>query len=85
MTGVQTCALPISIVAVYALVKVNRVNKELEQTQLSMSRDFENTYRQIHEEARFIYKRVEEVEKDILSLMDSRFDKLQNKKQLLKD
>ena len=78
--------IAVAIVAVYAFVKVSKVNKELSNTQQTMSRDFEHVYRVINEEANSLHKRIDETERNIYSQMDSRFDKLISKpKQLLKD
>ncbi len=77
--------IAVAIVAVYAFVKVNKVKKELLDTQQTMSRDFEYAYRIINEEANSLHKRIDETERNIYSQMDSRFDKLISRKQLLKD
>jgi len=77
--------IALAIVAVYAFVKVSKVNKELEQTQLSFSRETENIYRNMHEEINACNRRLIETEQGIYSQMDSRFDKLIQKKQLLKN
>ncbi len=73
------------IVAVYAFVKVNKVKKELEQFEISQSRETENIYRQMHEEISAANRRLIETEQGIYSQMDSRFDKLIQRKQLLKN
>ena len=77
--------IALAIVTVYALVKVNKVNKELEQTQLSFSRETETIYRNMHEEISACNRRLIETEQGIYSQMDSRFDKLIQRKQLLKN
>ena len=77
--------IAVAIVAVYAFVKVSKVNEELSNTQQTMSRDFEHVYRVINEEANSLHKRIDETERNIYSQMDSRFDKLISRKQLLKD
>ena len=77
--------IAVAIVAVYAFVKVRKVNEELSNTQQTMSRDFEHVYRVINEEANSLHKRIDETERNIYSQMDSRFDKLISRKQLLKD
>ena len=73
------------IVAVYAFVKVNKVKKELEQFEISQSHETENIYRQMHEEISAVNRRLIETEQGIYSQMDSRFDKLIQRKQLLKN
>ena len=68
-----------AIVAVYALVKVSKVNKELEQTQLSLSRDIERVYRDMHDLLSDANRRLIETEQNVFRQIDSRFDKLENK------
>ena len=77
--------IAVAVVAVYALVKVNKVNKELEQFEISQSHETENIYRQMHEEISAVNRRLIETEQGIYSQMDSRFDKLIQRKQLLKN
>jgi predicted PurR-regulated permease PerM len=76
--------IAIAIVAVYALVKVNKVSKELKQTQLSLSSEVERIYRNQNDENRAIYEHITNRVRDIESQLDSRFDKLIARKQLLK-
>ena len=71
--------IAVAIVAVYAFVKVNKVDRELTGTQQSLSTDFERIYRHINDETSSLYRRIDETERNIFSQMDSRFDKLENK------
>jgi predicted PurR-regulated permease PerM len=71
--------IALAIVAVYAFVKVSKVNKELSNTQQTMSTDYERIYRRINDETSSLYRRIDETERNIFSQMDSRFDKLENK------
>ena len=84
--------IAIAIVAVYAFVKVDKVSNKLDNLERSFSQDFGNVYRQINDEVDHIYRRVEDVQREVNSVMDSRFDKLEHKlsnteksKQLLKN
>jgi len=78
-----------AIVAVYAFVKVNKVQIRVNDQEMSLSREIENIHRIVNEEIQNISRHIENVERDIYSQMDSRFDRLENKltskKQLLKD
>ena len=75
--------IAIAIVAVYAFVKVRNQKEEIK-----------HLYRSINEVESQLYQRINEVVKDyqsqdsqVISMMDSRFDKLENKikeKQLIK-
>ena len=75
--------IAIAIVAVYAFVKVRNQKEEIK-----------HLYRSINEVESQLYQRISEVVKDyqsqdsqVISMMDSRFDKLENKikeKQLIK-
>lgn len=71
--------IAVSIVTVYATVKVSKLSKELEQTQLSSSRDMERVYREMHELINDSNRRIIEAEQNMFRQMDSRFDKLENK------
>jgi len=73
------------IVAVYAFVKVSKVKKELEQFEISQSHETENIYRNMQEEISAVKRCLVETEQGIYSQMDSRFDKMTQKKQLLKN
>jgi hypothetical protein len=57
--------IAMSIVAVYALVKVNKLKKQIEYNEISLSREIENINRNTYEEMQNVYRQ-----------MDSRFDKL---------
>jgi hypothetical protein len=74
-----------AIVAVYAFVKVNRLEKQIEEIQRQLSQEVERIWRSAHEEDKAIYDHINYRVRDIESQLDSRLDKLQNKKQLLKD
>lgn len=66
--------IAVAIVAVYAFVKVKQVKEQINQFEQSFSRDIEIVHRTLHEEIQGVYRQ-----------MDSRFDKLISRKQLLKD
>ena len=76
--------IAVAVVAVYAFVKVNKVKEELEQFQISQSHEIERFYRDMHEQISNVNRRLLETEQGIYSQMDSRFDKLIQRKQLLK-
>ena len=58
----------IAIVAVYAFVKVNKLKKELDDTQRDVSHNIEEVYRHLVDRA-----------EEIIRMVDSRCDKLENK------
>ena len=66
--------IAIAVVAVYAFIKVNKVKEYLESTERHFSHELSNVYKEITDRA-----------DDITRSMDSRFDKLITRKQLLKD
>lgn len=77
-----------AIVAVYAFVKVNKVQIRVNDQEISLSRGIENLHRIIDGEIQNASRHVDDVEREIYSQMDSRFDRLENKlnsnKQILK-
>jgi len=77
--------IAVAVVAVYAFVKVNKLEKQIEEHRRDFSQEIERVYRNQHEEDRAVYEHISNRVRDIESLIDSRLDKLQNKKQLLKD
>ena len=74
--------IAVAIVAVYAFVKVNKLEEQLEQNERHFSQEIERIYRNQHEEDRALYEHISNRVRDIESLIDSRLDKLQNKKQI---
>ena len=74
--------IAIAIVAVYAFVKVNKVKEQLEGNERYFSQEIERVYRNQHDEDKAIYEHISNRVRDIESQLDSRLDKLQNKKQI---
>jgi len=68
-----------AIVAVYAFVKVNKVQIRVNDLETLLSRENENILRIINTEIQNVSRHVDNVERDIYSQMDSRFDRLENK------
>ena len=77
--------IAVAIVAVYAFVKANKLEKLFEQNERIMDQINERAFRDLNEQTSDIYRRIEDGERAIYSHIDSRLDKLQNKKQLIKD
>ncbi len=77
--------IAVAIVAVYAFVKVNKLEELLKQNERQFSQEVERIWRSAHEEDKAIYDHISHRVRDFESQLDSRLDKLQNKKQLLKD
>jgi putative lipase involved disintegration of autophagic bodies len=68
-----------AIVAVYAFVKVIKVQKTTEELMRETDRRFADVYQSIAEENRQIHSRVDIFERDVYSQLDSRLDKLETK------
>lgn len=69
----------VAIVAVYAFVKVIKLQDNLKQLDRELSLRESNLYQAINEENRQINQRVDLFETNVYSQLDSRLDKLQNK------
>ena len=86
----------IAAVAVYAFVKVNKLDTNLKNLHHVLDQNVDHIYRSLTTETSTIHSRIDEAQKQtgdmvqgIYSQMDSRFDKLENKlstgsKQILK-
>ena len=68
-----------AIVAVYAFVKVNKVNKIVEQNEQTLSREIELIHRITSDNQNAIYRDMANRTDDIVRILDSRCDKLENK------
>jgi cell division protein FtsL len=84
-------AVIVIAVIVKGMVKITKLEKELKNTQESIEwRDRNNSdaNREIHDSlsrmGENIYHRVDEVERNLISYVDSRIDKLQSKKEAIK-
>jgi hypothetical protein len=78
--------IAIAIVAVYAFVKVKEAREELSSIHQSIGREIENLNRVIEMDRRSIespisdlYRQIEDKTQNVFRVMDSRFDKLENK------
>lgn len=71
--------IALAIVAMYAFVKVIQVQKTTEELMRETDRRFADVYQAIAEENAQINRRVDGLEKDIYSQLDSRLDKLETK------
>ena len=60
--------IAVAVVAVYAFVKVKRIEKEIESTQRRIDRDVE-----------YLHRSISDVTDEVLRIVDSRCDKLENK------
>lgn len=77
--------IALAIVAVYAFVKVNKLEEQLEENERRLSQELERIYRNQSDEYRAMYDHIGSISRSFESQLDSRLDKLQNKKSLLKD
>lgn len=71
--------IALAIVAMYAFVKVIQVQKTTEELMRETDRRFADVYQAIAEENAQINRRVDGLEKDIYSQLDSRLDKLETR------
>ena len=71
--------IALAIVATYAFVKVIQVQKTTEELMRETDRRFADVYQAIAEENAQINRRVDGLEKDIYSQLDSRLDKLETR------
>ena len=80
---------------VVGMVKIHKQKKQIENLQSELGRSSTNVYQTISDEVRYINDRLsrmddrgmlsmEELKRDLLSHVDSRIDKLQAKKEVLK-
>ena len=82
-----------AIVAVYAFVKVSKLDKRIEQNEQQLNLEVEAVHRTIHDVQDTIYRDMNDRTSEIIRMIDSRMDKLEGKltakstytKQLLKD
>lgn len=72
--------IAVAVVAVSAFVKVKKTNKEIETIHQIMTNESERTNRTIED----VYRRIDDVEKEFFSQLDSRLDKLENKLSTIK-
>ena len=74
-----------TVVAVYAFVKVRKIEKEMEDVYREIESTRNNLYKDLTDVREGIYRIIDDRHDSLVRIMDSRLDKLQNKKQLLKD
>ena len=60
-----------AIVAVYAFVKVNKLEEQLEQSERNFSQELERVYRNMHDEIKAVYDHISSRVREIDSTMDS--------------
>jgi len=68
-----------AIVAVYAFVKVSKVNKIVEQNEQTLSREIELVHRTISDNQDKVYGDMQNRYQTLIAIVDSRMDKLENK------
>ena len=82
--------IAIAVVAVYALVKGSKTEKHIENQRQHLSHEINHINRAMYESNRDAFQRIDEIERilsgridelerNVFSQMDSRFDKLENK------
>lgn len=67
--------IAVAIVAVYAFVKVGKLENSIKEFDIRES----NIYQNIASEIGALHRRIDDFEKDIYSQLDSRLDKLETK------
>ena len=68
-----------AIVAVYAFVKVSKLDKRIEQNEQQLSLEIEAAHRTIHDLQEMIYRDMNSRHDSLVSIMDSRMDKLESR------
>lgn len=87
--------IAVVILVVVGMVKIYRQKQQIENLQSELGRSNTNIYQSISDETRYINDRLsrmddramlslDELKRDILSYVDSRIDKLQAKKEVIK-
>ena len=71
--------IAIAAVATYAFVKVLKTANELEDLRRQLGEEINSTLRSVGYGTDAIHRRVDELEKEVFSQLDSRLDRLENK------
>lgn len=85
----------VAILVVLGVVKIYKQGKQIAESKSSLEKEVENIYRAVFEGERALYTRLDEIDRridnlheethrSITSYVDSRIDKLQTKKEVLK-
>jgi hypothetical protein len=71
--------IAVAAVATYAFFKVLKTKNELEDLNRQLDVSVSGIYQTIHSEDITVHRRIDELEKEVFSQLDSRLDKLENK------
>lgn len=71
--------IAVAVVATFAFFKVLKTKNELEDLNRQLDGSVSGIYQTIHSEDATIHRRVDELEREVFSQLDSRLDKLESK------
>jgi len=69
----------IAVVATYAFFRVLKIERELEELRRQLGAEMNEMYQSIGRGSGDIYRRVDDLEREVFSQLDSRLDKLETK------
>lgn len=71
--------IAVAVVATYAFVKVLKTANELQDLRRQLNGSVSDIYQNMSTDDAALYRRIDELEKEVFSQLDSRLDKLENK------
>ena len=71
--------IAVAVVATYAFFKVLKTKNELEDLSRQLDGSVSGIYQTLHSEDTTLHRRIDELEKEVFSQLDSRLDRLENK------
>ena len=71
--------IAVAIVAVYAFVKVSKLEQGLSELQTRINYDQSHVYKDMNDQFENVYRNIESRHDNLIAIMDSRMDKLENK------
>jgi hypothetical protein len=71
--------IAIAIVAVYAFVKVSRLEEHLKEVERCINHNQSHVYRDMNDQFDNIYREMDSRQDSLVAIIDSRIDKLENK------
>lgn len=71
--------IAVAVVATYAFFKVLKTKNELEDLNRQLNGSVSDIYQNMSTDDATLHRRIDELEKEVFSQLDSRLDKLENK------